>query len=104
MGGPGGPGMGGAGPTKSEAGSGPFGESSGRPQPIAIENFNMLRERQTTDTIVATGDKAARVNLLNWDGRGRPAGLFPATGADGQPAETDTPGGGDPGSRLEPTP
>jgi nitrate reductase beta subunit len=85
-------------------GSGPFGESSGGPQPIAVENFHMLRERQTTDTIVDPGDRAARVNLLNWDGKGRPAGLFPSTGADGSPPETDTPGGGDPDSGLEPKP
>jgi nitrate reductase beta subunit len=64
----GGPGMG---------GSGPFGESSGGPSPIAVENFHMLRERQTTDTLVDPADKARRVNLLNWDGKGRPEGLFP---------------------------
>jgi len=64
----GGPGMG---------GSGPFGESSGGPSPIAVENFHMLRERQTTDTVVDPADKQRRVNLLNWDGKGRPDGLFP---------------------------
>jgi nitrate reductase beta subunit len=64
----GGPGMG---------GSGPFGESSGGPVPIAVENFHMLRERQTTGALVDPGDKAGRVNLLNWDGKGRPEGLFP---------------------------
>jgi nitrate reductase beta subunit len=63
-----GPGMG---------GSGPFGESSGAPTPIAVENFRMLRERQTADSVVTPVDKATRVNLLNWDGQGRPAGLFP---------------------------
>ncbi len=66
----GGPGMG---------GWGPFGESSGGPTPVAGENFRMLQDRQTADT-PATGP--ARVNLLNWDGRGRPEGLLPkrATG------------------------
>ena len=64
----GGPGMG---------GSGPFGEGSGGPTPIAVENFRMLQDRQTTDTLAAPSDKAARVNLLNWDGKGAPAGLFP---------------------------
>jgi nitrate reductase / nitrite oxidoreductase, beta subunit len=59
----GGPGMGGGG-----TGSGPFGESSGAATPIAVENFHMLRSRQTGDTVV---------NLLNWDGKGRPDGLFP---------------------------
>ncbi len=64
----GGPGMG---------GSGPFGEGSGGASPIAVENFQMLQARQTSDTIVAPDDKSSRVNLLNWDGRGAPPGLFP---------------------------
>ena len=63
----GGPGMG---------GSGPFGETSGSPSPIAVENFQMLRGRQTADDVVSSG-KPTRINLLNWDGKGRPAGLFP---------------------------
>jgi len=85
----GGPGMG---------GSGPFGESSGGPAPIAVENFHMLRDRQTTDTIASPADKARRVNLLNWDGKGRPAGLFPPR-ADGTAAA-----GGDPAAETEPKP
>ncbi len=64
----GGPGMG---------GSGPFGESSGGPVPVAIENFQMLRARQTSESTVDVGDRGARINLLNWDGKGRPDGLFP---------------------------
>jgi nitrate reductase / nitrite oxidoreductase, beta subunit len=64
----GGPGMG---------GSGPFGESSGGPSPIAVENFRMLRDRQTSDTMAGPVDKGNRVNLLNWDGKGHPDGLFP---------------------------
>jgi nitrate reductase beta subunit len=64
----GGPGMG---------GSGPFGEGSGVTTPIAVENFHLLRDRQTSDTIVSPEDPSARVNLLNWDGRGSPRGLFP---------------------------
>ena len=63
-----GPGMG---------GWGPFGETSGGSTPIAVENFHMLAARQTTDTIAAPGDKAQRVNLLNWDGKGAPEGMFP---------------------------
>jgi len=63
-----GPGMG---------GSGPFGEGSGVPTPIAVENFQLLKDRQTADTMAAPGDKERRVNLLNWDGKGRPDGLFP---------------------------
>ncbi|WP_030176623.1 nitrate reductase subunit beta [Spirillospora albida] len=64
----GGPGMG---------GSGPFGESSGGAAPIAVENFHMLRQRQTSDSPVDPADKHTRVNLLNWDGKGTPSGLFP---------------------------
>ena len=43
----GGPGMG---------GSGPFGEISGGAAPVAVENFHMLRQRQTSDTFVDPGD------------------------------------------------
>jgi nitrate reductase beta subunit len=64
----GGPGMG---------GSGPFGESSGGPPPVAVENFHALRQRQTSDTFVDPGDGAERVNLLNWDGKGGTARLMP---------------------------
>jgi nitrate reductase beta subunit len=64
----GGPGMG---------GSGPFGEGSGGTTPIAVENFHMLQQRQTTDRFTDPADKAQRVNLLNWDGKGAPEGLFP---------------------------
>ena len=64
----GGPGMG---------GSGPFGETSGGAVPIAVENFHALRGRQTSDTPATPADKATRVNLLNWDGKGSPPGLFP---------------------------
>ncbi|HLT12210.1 MAG TPA: nitrate reductase subunit beta [Micromonosporaceae bacterium] len=64
----GGPGMG---------GSGPFGEASGVPAPIAVENFRMLKRRQTADTPVDPTARGVRVNLLNWDGKGHPEGLFP---------------------------
>ena len=64
----GGPGMG---------GSGPFGESSGGPPPVAVENFHALRQRQTSDTFVDPADGAERVNLLNWDGKGGAARLMP---------------------------
>jgi nitrate reductase beta subunit len=64
----GGPGMG---------GSGPFGEASGAPTPLAVENFRALRDRQTADEPADPSGRTGRVNLLNWDGKGRPAGLFP---------------------------
>jgi nitrate reductase beta subunit len=74
----GGPGMG---------GSGPFGEGSGsHAMPIAVENFHMLRDRQTSETVASPENKHARINLLNWDGKGVPEGLFPP--------RPDTPGDG----------
>ena len=79
----GGPGMG---------GSGPFGETSGRYAPIAVENFQALSTRQRADDINQPGPEAKRVNLLNWDGKGRPAGLFPPR---------ESPNGPDPNSPEE---
>ncbi|MFI6391211.1 nitrate reductase subunit beta [Nonomuraea sp. NPDC050547] len=52
--------------------AGPFGEGSGRPVPVSIESFHGLKQRQTGEETTRE-----RVNLLNWDGRGKPAGLFP---------------------------
>jgi nitrate reductase beta subunit len=49
-------------------GSGPFGEASGRPVPVAVETFHALKQRQTTEVIIPV--EALRVNLLNWDGLG----------------------------------
>ena len=54
-----------------------FGESSGGPAPIAVENFRVLRDRQTADTVAGPAGKAGRVNLLNWDGKGGTARLMP---------------------------
>jgi len=59
------------------SGSGPFGEASGRPTPVAVETFHALRERQTTGTLADGNELAGRVNLLNWDGKGSPSGMFP---------------------------
>jgi nitrate reductase beta subunit len=78
--------------TECPVGSGPFGEGSGSPVPIAVENMAMLRDRQTADTMAAPAGKASRVNLLNWDGKGMPSGLFPPREEialpDGDPATT----------------
>jgi nitrate reductase beta subunit len=62
-----------------------FGEGSGALTPIAVENFQMLQDRQTADSLAAPADKASRVNLLNWDGKGRPSGLFPPRGDKEEP-------------------
>lgn len=62
-----------------------FGEGSGFPTPVAVEDLRLRRERQTgepSDELAGGGSKAGRVNLLNWDGRGTPDGLFPKSGDD----------------------
>jgi nitrate reductase beta subunit len=90
----GGPGMG---------GWGPFGEGSGGTTPIAVENFQALKQRQTTNTLGDPEDKESRVNLLNWDGKGKPEGLFPPRpGQDrGAPELMD---GTDPDAETDPKP
>ncbi|RUP32094.1 MAG: nitrate reductase subunit beta [Mycolicibacterium sp.] len=64
--------------------SGPFGETSGMPVPVAVETFHALQHRQTSEHMAANERRPSRVNLLNWDGRGVPSGMFP-NGRDGQP-------------------
>ncbi|MEU1952088.1 nitrate reductase subunit beta [Nocardia rhamnosiphila] len=76
----GGPGM---------TGSGPFGENSGGVSPIAVENFRMLRNRQTSETATSVGGHG-RVNLLNWDGK-VPDGLFPPEGVNHRPGDAERP-------------
>jgi nitrate reductase beta subunit len=56
---------------------GPFGEASGRGSPVAVETFQALRQRQTSETSVSGEELQGRVNLLNWDGKGTPDGIFP---------------------------
>jgi nitrate reductase / nitrite oxidoreductase, beta subunit len=56
---------------------GPLGEASGRPSPVAVETFHALRQRQTSDVSVSGDELQGRVNLLNWDGKGAPEGIFP---------------------------
>ncbi|MFZ2242460.1 MAG: nitrate reductase subunit beta [Gordonia amarae] len=57
--------------------SGMFGEASGRPAPVSVETFHALKQRQTSDSAAGKSALAGRTNLLNWDGNGVPAGLFP---------------------------
>jgi nitrate reductase beta subunit len=62
-----------------------FGEGSGDLTPMAVENYELLRARQTSesfDELPGGGSKKGRVNLLNWDGRSRPEGLFPPKGGE----------------------
>jgi nitrate reductase beta subunit len=78
-------------------GAGIFGEGSGPSVPIAVENFQMLANRQTSDSMASPDDKRARVNLLNWDGKGTPQGLFPPP-PDVEPVDrADTPDTSDDG-------
>jgi nitrate reductase beta subunit len=90
----GGPGMG---------GSGPFGESSGGAAPVAVENFHMLKQRQTSNTFVDPSDGTRRVNLLNWDGKGEGKDLLPPRAGEsrGIPEVAD---GDDPSGQVEPRP
>jgi nitrate reductase beta subunit len=62
-----------------------FGEGSGAPTPLAVENFQMLQARQTSDSLAGPENKSGRVNLLNWDGKGSPPGLFPDKSPDRSP-------------------
>src|SRR3954451_2438783 len=59
--------------------SGPFGESSGRPVPVSVETFHALKDRQTADEPADPKGLRGRATLLNSDGKGAPAGLFPRT-------------------------
>ena len=59
--------------------SGPLGEASGPLTPVSVETFHALQQRQTSDTPTSDDTIRGRVNLLNWDGHGRPDGLFPPT-------------------------
>jgi nitrate reductase beta subunit len=65
------------GPGMYMTGSGPFGEASGTPVPVAVETFHALRDRQTAESHADVAAPTVRVNLLNWDGQGAPPGLFP---------------------------
>ena len=66
-------------------GSGPVGEGSGPMTPVAIENLRVLKARAAESEkaeLVSGGSKRGRVNLLSWDGKGIPAGMFPAQSKD----------------------
>jgi len=45
-------------------GQGPFGESSGRPIPVAIETFHGLKDRQTSEVLIPLS--AITMNLKSW--------------------------------------
>ncbi|NLU83660.1 nitrate reductase subunit beta [Rhodococcus sp. HNM0569] len=68
--------------------SGPLGEASGTPVPVAVETFHALKQRQTSEGQSANSTQPSRVNLLNWDGQGVPTGMFPER----EPADRDPSG------------
>ncbi len=72
-------------------GSGPFGEASGLPVPVAVENFHALKARQTSEAVLDTTSRQGRVNLLNWDGKGAPTGIFPGRHRKGELMNTERP-------------
>ncbi|WP_144836544.1 nitrate reductase subunit beta, partial [Kocuria rosea] len=63
--------------------TGVFGEASGTPMPVAAENFAALQARQRGTDPTGNEELGGRVNLLNWDGRGKPQGLFPPQDGNG---------------------
>ena len=48
--------------------SGPFGQSSGRPVPVAVETFHSLKKRQTSEVLIPL--ESLSLNLRNWIGSG----------------------------------
>lgn len=53
--------------------------------PVAVENFQVLKEAQTTERfqeMAADNPLRGRVNLLSWDGKGLPEGIFPSSRED----------------------
>ena len=59
-----------------------FGEGSGTGglTPVAVENLRVLKEAQTADSLddlPVENPLRGRLNLLNWDGKGMPDGIFP---------------------------
>ena len=62
-----------------------FGEGSGgAPTPVAAENLRVRREAldaDSVDALPADNPLRGRVNLLTWDGRGMPDGIFPGSGS-----------------------
>ena len=55
-----------------------FGEGSGVPTPIAVENFQMLQDRQTADTLAAPADKALAGQPPQLGRQGQPERAVPA--------------------------
>ena len=60
--------------------SGPFGEGSGAPTPIAVENFTMLKNRQTSDTMACTRGQGIPGQPAQLGREGHPGGSVPAPG------------------------
>ena len=80
------------GPGMYAAGSGPFGEASGQPVPVAVESFQALRNGRRPTRSASAASRSSRVNLLNWDGKGSPDVMFaPRPGSPRLPDRRETP-------------
>ena len=45
--------------------------------PLLVECTQCGKKYNAADTMAGPAGKSSRVNLLNWDGKGAPTGLFP---------------------------
>ncbi len=61
--------------------SGPFGRRRAAPSPSRSRR-STPQHRQTADDVADAQDRSARVNLLNWDGKGVVDGMFPKRDGD----------------------
>ena len=68
-----------------------FGEGSGTPTPIAVENFQMLQDRQTSDSLAGPENKAAGSTCSTGTARAHPPGCSRRRGRTRErpPAEAD---------------
>lgn len=57
--------------------SGPFDNAAQDAVPIAVEAFHAMQQGPASPGEAGNLRPRSRVNLLNWDGRGAPAGMFP---------------------------
>ena len=69
--------------------SGPFGEASGRPAPVAVETFRALQQRQTTDRAAGAQELRGRVNLLELGRQRNPRGHVPRPDGADEPRARD---------------
>jgi nitrate reductase beta subunit len=59
---------------------------------MAVESFQALKQRQTSEDVGVGAGRPSRVNLLNWDGKGSPDAMFAP-----RPGSPRLTGSGEPG-------